>query len=73
VNGSRFGQRSDSPALDALLRESANHVLSPREIWLQRVSFAYGNIGFDNPRITREIVEKMVTKIYGPCPPESGE
>ncbi len=55
------------PELDRLLKEAAKHELTPREMWLQRVSFAYGQ-SMDNPRVTREMVEREAERIYGPCP-----
>ena len=56
--------------LDRLLKEAANHVMTPREAWLQRVSFVYGNASLSNPQITREMVEKRITETHGPCPEE---
>lgn len=41
--------------------------LTPREIWQQRVSWAYGNNLSDNAP-TREQVEAAAIAVYGPCP-----
>lgn len=32
------------PKLDALLERSRNYVMTPQEIWDQRVSFVYGQL-----------------------------
>lgn len=56
------------PELDALIAESrARGPLTPAEIWDQRISFAYGN-SMDNPDVTREMVTKRATEMYGPRP-----
>jgi hypothetical protein len=36
---------------------------TPAELRAQRVSFAYGNVAIENPRITRETVEREATRI----------
>ncbi len=56
----------DNPEIQAALRRE----MTPRERWLQRVSFALGNGSMSNPEITREMVEAEATKLYGPCPAE---
>jgi hypothetical protein len=56
------------PELDGLIEAANGHAMTPAEIWDQRVSFTFGNCSIENPRITRESVIAMVTKIYGPRP-----
>lgn len=37
--------------------------------WLQRVSFAYGNLACTtNHRVEREVVVEAATRLHGPCP-----
>lgn len=55
--------------LDALIEAAKDHVMTPREKWLQRVSFVYGN-AMGNPNITRAMVERRAVEVYGPCPEE---
>ena len=55
--------------LGKLLKLAAKHELTPREIWDQRVSFAFGNLPFLS-RITREQVEDWAVEMYGPRPAE---
>jgi len=55
--------------LDQRLSRAKYHVLTPREIWQQRISFVYGNL-MDNSNVTREMVEATAIKEYGPCPEE---
>lgn len=56
------------PKLDLLLKESAGRKLTPREIWLQCVSFVYGQMMNCAPHVTREEVERHAIEHYGPCP-----
>jgi hypothetical protein len=42
--------------------------MTPREHWLQRVSWTYGNTAIENDRITYEQVHRHAEEIYGPCP-----
>lgn len=55
--------------LSALIEAARSHVMSPREVWLQRVSFAFGMLP-EESTITREQIEATATEMYGPCPPE---
>ena len=55
-----------NPELDCLLKAAANHVMTPREIWLQRVSFVFGQLM--ESKVTREEVEARAVETYGPCP-----
>ena len=49
------------------LKDSAQRKMTPREIWDQRVSFAFGQM-MENPNVTREMVEAQAVKTYGPRP-----
>jgi hypothetical protein len=64
--------RPHSPELAALLEKARNHVMTPRERWLQRVSFAFGNLP-EESTATREDVYAEAIRTYGPCPPETDQ
>lgn len=36
---------------------------TPAELRAQRISFAYGNVAIENPRVTREMVEREAARI----------
>ena len=61
---------NERPDLDRLLEMARAHVVTPREIWLQRVSFVYGQLMDANPGVTRQEIEERAARIYGPCPNE---
>ena len=46
-----------------LLEAAKKHVPTPEERELQRRSFAYGNTAIENPRITREMVNRAADEI----------
>lgn len=48
-----------SKELKQLIEAARNWKLSPREREAQRRSFAYGNAKIENPRITREMVDRQ--------------
>lgn len=52
--------------LQWLLDETRNYVMTPEEKEEQRRSFAYGNTKIENPRITREMVDKAADEIGAP-------
>ncbi len=52
--------------LQQLLDEARKHVLTPQEKEEQRRSFAYGNTKIENPRITREMVDKAADDLGAP-------
>jgi hypothetical protein len=56
----------ERPELDRLL-EAARRLppMTPAQLRLQRISFAYGNTSFDNDRITKEMVEQIHDEMYG--------
>ncbi len=56
------------PELAKLLKAAASYKMSPREIWIQRVSFVYGQMMDSNPSVTIEDVERRAEETYGPCP-----
>ena len=49
--------------LKRLLQASRQHPMSPKEREAQRRSFAYGNTAFENPLITREMVDNEARKL----------
>ena len=51
--------------LQDLLEAARKVVLTPEEKEQQRRSFAYGNTVIENPRITREMVDR-VAEVIGP-------
>ncbi len=55
------------PDLDAMLKASVNHELTPGERWDQTVSFVYGNLPDGNPT-TREQIEAGMIETHGPRP-----
>lgn len=56
------------PELEALLKIAATHVMTPREIWDQRVSFVFGQMMDCAPGVTRQQVEDIAVREYGPRP-----
>jgi hypothetical protein len=62
----RFKPIPPNPTLDALI-EAARKLppMTPAELRLQRISWAYGNCAIENPNITREMVEKAHDEMYG--------
>ena len=53
-------------SLQQLLEEARNHIMTPAEKEEQRRSFAYGNTKIENPRITREMVDKAADELGAP-------
>lgn len=49
------------------LREAAEQPMTPQMVWDQRVSFVFGQM-MENPQVTREMVERQATALYGPRP-----
>lgn len=49
--------------LDDLIERARNVRMSDAEKEEQRRSFAYGNAAFENPRITREMVDRQAEKL----------
>lgn len=49
--------------LQELLEAAKNIVVSPEQKEAQRRSFAFGNTNIENPRITRETVDKEAEEL----------
>jgi len=49
--------------LNALIEAAKSVVMTPEDIERQRVSFAYGNAGMENSRITKEMVAAAAKKL----------
>ncbi len=49
--------------LDHLINLARKVKMTPSEGEAQRRSFAYGNAAFENPRITREMVDEQAEKL----------
>ena len=58
--------------LQDLLEAAKNVVLTPKEKEQQRRSFAYGNLVIENPRITREMVNRAADELGNPSSLRSG-
>lgn len=52
--------------LQDLLEAARKVVLTPEEKEQQRRSFAYGNTAIENPRITREMIDRAADAIGDP-------
>jgi hypothetical protein len=52
--------------LENLLEAAKKTVLTPQEKEEQRRSFAYGNTKIENPRITREMVDREAESLGAP-------
>lgn len=52
--------------LETLLEAAKKAVLTPEEKEQQRRSFAYGNTKIENPRITREMVDRAAEALGEP-------
>jgi hypothetical protein len=52
--------------LDNLLEAAKKAVLTPEEKEQQRRSFAYGNTVIENPRITREMIDRAADALGKP-------
>lgn len=50
-------------ALEYLMEQARQVRMSPEETTEQRRSFAYGNTAFENPDITREMVNEEARRI----------
>ena len=54
---------SDMAELDKLIALARSVKMSPSEQEAQRRSFAYGNAGFENERITRAMIDEQAEKL----------
>lgn len=48
--------------LDELIEVARKHEMTPEERYEQRVSFAYGNVAIESPRVTREMVAEIARR-----------
>ena len=55
--------KQDLEALEFLVQKAKALTMTPAEVTAQRRSFAYGNSAFENPRITREMVDHEAERI----------
>ncbi len=58
--------------LEILLEAAKKVVLTPEQKEEQRRSFVYGNLVIENPRITREMVDRAADEISNPKPLRMG-
>jgi hypothetical protein len=49
--------------LEYLIEEARKITMTPEQVAEQRRSFAYGNTAFENPTITREMVDEEARKL----------
>lgn len=55
-----------NPELERLLKWAAQQPpMTPAQLRAQRISWAYGNCAIENPRITREMIERIHDEMYG--------
>jgi hypothetical protein len=55
-------------ALKTLIEVARSYTMKPAEREAQRRSFAYGNTHFENPLITREMVDEQAERLKRPGP-----
>lgn len=65
-----FGNIATSPELLALLEKARAHVMTPAEVFEQRVSFVFGMLS-SKSKLTRDDVRQFLIKQNG-IPPEEG-
>lgn len=53
-----------SPLAD-LIERARNHVMTPEEVFEQRVSFVYGMQDFDGPTRSKDEIRAALIKLYG--------
>jgi hypothetical protein len=49
--------------IEYLVEKSKKITMTPAQVAEQRRSFAYGNTAFENPRITREMIDEEAERI----------
>ena len=54
-----FWQKPDLKLVE-LLEKAKSHVMTPEEVFEQRVSFIYGMQDFDGPEITKEQIRRVL-------------
>jgi hypothetical protein len=55
--------QQDLASLNYLIEKAKTVTMTEAEVTAQRRSFAYGNSAFENPRITRAMVEEEAKRI----------
>ena len=55
--------KQDMSSLDYLVEKAKKVIMTPEQVSAQRRSFAYGNSAFENPKITREMVDTEANRI----------
>jgi len=55
--------KQDIAALEFLVEKAKAYVMTPAQEEEHRRSFAFGNAAFENPNITKEIVEQEADRI----------
>ncbi|SHJ24649.1 hypothetical protein [Wenxinia saemankumensis] len=55
--------KDEQDALSYLVERAKQVTMTPAQEVAQRRSFAYGNSAFENPRITREMVDQQAEKL----------
>lgn len=61
--GSAIMTTQDMSSLDYLVEKAKQVTMTHEQMTAQRRSFAYGNSAFENPKITREMVDKEAERI----------
>lgn len=62
---------ADRSRLKALIEAARQRgPMTAAERYDQRISFAYGQVSIENPKVTRKMVEDLALEIYGPRPAE---
>lgn len=54
---------SDNTNINYLLEKARNYTMSSEQAEEQRRSFAYGNTALENPKITREDIDRAAEKL----------
>ena len=55
--------KQDLASLNYLIEKAKNVTMTDAEVTAQRRSFAYGNSAFENPKITRAMVDEEAQRI----------
>ncbi len=58
-----FADMKTDPELLKLLKAVAKHVMTPEEIFEQKVSFVYGQLMDCAPNVTKEEVRRAIRKV----------
>lgn len=55
--------KTEIDALEQLIAKARTITMTADQVTAQRRSFAYGNSAFENPKITREMIDEEATRI----------